>query len=104
MGFTKEQEQLVLRSWNDMKKDSASIALKFFLRYVLLHQTIIFLQRGSQNCNFIVFSVHIYYYDMQIATFMTGYHTFLSYNKMEMVGFFLIKTLGTYNQLDIKYT
>ncbi|XP_078178643.1 anaerobic nitrite reductase GLB1-like [Carex rostrata] len=32
MSFTKEQEQLVLRSWNEMKKDSASIALKFFLR------------------------------------------------------------------------
>jgi hypothetical protein len=39
MGFTKEQEHLVLRSWNEMKKDSGSIALKFFLRFVFFTYT-----------------------------------------------------------------
>ncbi|EAY98709.1 hypothetical protein OsI_20641 [Oryza sativa Indica Group] len=32
MGFSETQEELVLRSWQSMKKDSESIALKFFLR------------------------------------------------------------------------
>ena len=31
--FGEEQEALVLSAWNAMKGDSASLALKFFLRY-----------------------------------------------------------------------
>ncbi|KAG1341789.1 non-symbiotic hemoglobin 1 [Cocos nucifera] len=31
-GFTEEQEALVLRSWNAMKKDATALGLKFFLR------------------------------------------------------------------------
>ncbi|XP_072989118.1 anaerobic nitrite reductase HB1-like [Typha latifolia] len=30
--FSEEQEELVVNSWNVMKKDAASLALKFFLR------------------------------------------------------------------------
>ncbi|CAL4894446.1 unnamed protein product [Urochloa decumbens] len=32
MGFSEAQEELVLRSWKAMKKDTESIALKFFFR------------------------------------------------------------------------
>ncbi|KAK7264337.1 hypothetical protein RJT34_31944 [Clitoria ternatea] len=31
-GFTEEQEALVVKSWNVMKKNSAELALKFFLK------------------------------------------------------------------------
>lgn len=31
--FTEEQEALVLKSWNAMKKDAANLGLKLFLRY-----------------------------------------------------------------------
>lgn len=30
--FTEEQEALVVKSWNAMKKNSGELALKFFLR------------------------------------------------------------------------
>lgn len=33
MGFSEAQEELVLRSWKAMKKDTESIALKFFFRF-----------------------------------------------------------------------
>ncbi|XP_072958002.1 anaerobic nitrite reductase HB1-like [Typha angustifolia] len=32
MAFTAEQEALIISSWNEMKDDAASFALKFFLR------------------------------------------------------------------------
>lgn len=31
-GFTEEQEALVVKSWNAMKKNSAELSLKFFLK------------------------------------------------------------------------
>lgn len=31
-GFTEEQEALVVKSWNAMKKDSAELSLKFFVK------------------------------------------------------------------------
>ncbi|PKU63179.1 Non-symbiotic hemoglobin 2 [Dendrobium catenatum] len=31
--FSEEEEALVLKSWNTMKKDVATLGLKFFLRY-----------------------------------------------------------------------
>lgn len=31
-GFTEEQEALVVKSWNAMKKNAADLALKFFLK------------------------------------------------------------------------
>lgn len=32
--FSEEQEALVLKSWAVMKKDSANLGLRFFLKYV----------------------------------------------------------------------
>jgi hypothetical protein len=32
--FSEEQEALVLKSWAIMKKDSANLGLRFFLKYV----------------------------------------------------------------------
>lgn len=32
--FTEEQEALVVKSWNVMKKNSAELGLKLFLRYI----------------------------------------------------------------------
>jgi hypothetical protein len=34
--FSEEQEALVLKSWAIMKKDSANLGLRFFLKYVPL--------------------------------------------------------------------
>jgi hypothetical protein len=34
VSFSEEQEALVLKSWAILKKDSANIALRFFLKYV----------------------------------------------------------------------
>ncbi|XP_072988283.1 anaerobic nitrite reductase HB1-like [Typha latifolia] len=34
MAFTAEQEALIISSWNEMKDDAASFALKFFLRFM----------------------------------------------------------------------
>lgn len=31
-GFTEEQEALVVKSWNAMKKNAGELALKFFLK------------------------------------------------------------------------
>lgn len=35
-GFSEEKEALVLKSWAIMKKDSANLGLRFFLKYVLV--------------------------------------------------------------------
>lgn len=36
VSFSEEQEALVLKSWAIMKKDSANLGLRFFLKYVVL--------------------------------------------------------------------
>ncbi|KAI0488481.1 hypothetical protein KFK09_028314 [Dendrobium nobile] len=47
IAFSEEEEALVFKSWNTMKKDVATLCLKFFLRYLRLHP---WLQSSSPSC------------------------------------------------------
>lgn len=41
--FSEEQEALVVKSWNAMKKDAGELGLKFFLRlFTLFHKKVLF--------------------------------------------------------------
>ena len=46
--FSEEQEALVVKSWNAMKKDAGELGLKFFLRlFTFLYKTEPFSSRGT---------------------------------------------------------
>jgi hypothetical protein len=48
--FSEEQEALVLKSWAIMKKDSANLGLRFFLKYVIGIPVLVLLPAFGLHC------------------------------------------------------
>lgn len=56
--FTEEQEALVTKSWNVMKKNASELGLKFFLRYVAILFTPFQIRHGQIMIQLIRWIIH----------------------------------------------